>query len=265
MLVHPGRDWMYETLQTNFYWKGMKNDVVKFCKNCHICQKAKKTNKLKYGLLSEKEGEVTKWSRVNVDLWGPKKVKNKNGYTYNVHVMTMVDPVTGWFECCQLYGNPSSYRCQQILDTVWLARYPRPKEIGMDNGGEFQKTFLQLCENMNLKPNRSNPWNPQSNAILERIHQVLGDGMRTFDLENADIDKDKNDPFHEYLANVSYAIRSVYRQTHGYSSAQMVFGRDMFLDTKVDINWDEIKQRKQEWIRKSNTRENEKRIDHTYS
>ena len=69
MLVHPGRDRMYQTIRTNFYWKGMRNDVIKHCKTCHICQKAKKTNKLKYGLLPEKEGEVTKWSRVNVDLW----------------------------------------------------------------------------------------------------------------------------------------------------------------------------------------------------
>ena len=89
--------------------------------------------------------------------------------------------------------------------------------------------------------------------------------MKTFDLENADIDKDENDPFNEYLSNVSYAIRSAYHQTHGYSPAQMVFGRDMFLDTKVDINWEEIKIRKQERIHRSNVRENEKRIDHTYS
>ena len=61
---------------------------------------------------------MTKWSRVKVDLWGPKTVKNVNGYTYKIHVMTMVDPVTGWFKCCQLYGPPTAFRCQQILDTV---------------------------------------------------------------------------------------------------------------------------------------------------
>ena len=76
----------------------------------------------------------------------------------------------------------------------------------MDNRSEFKKTFLELCENMNLTPNCINSWNPQSNAILEQIHQVLGDGMRTFDLENADINEDENNPFDEYLSSVSYAI-----------------------------------------------------------
>ena len=62
--------------------------------------------------------------------------------------MTMANPVTGWFEQQQLYGSPTAYRCQAILDSVWLARYPRPGEIGFDNGGEFKSEFKLLCNNM---------------------------------------------------------------------------------------------------------------------
>ena len=67
----------------------------------------------------------------------------------------------------------------------------------MDNGKEFQGVFTELCDNMGLKKKTSHPWNPQSNSILERIHQVLGDGLRTFDLENMDIDESDEDPFDE--------------------------------------------------------------------
>ena len=59
--------------------------------------------------------------------------------------MTMVNPVTGWFEQAQLYGTPIAQCCQQIFDNTWLARYPRPREIGFDNGGEFKTEFKQLC------------------------------------------------------------------------------------------------------------------------
>ena len=68
---------MHKTMQINFYWKGMKDDMTKYCKTCHKCQKAKKTNKLKHRLVQEKEGVITKWSRVIVDLWGRKLVVNK--------------------------------------------------------------------------------------------------------------------------------------------------------------------------------------------
>ena len=65
--VHPGRDQMHETMWTNFYWKGMKNDIVKYCKTCHICQNAKKTNKLKHVFVPEKE-VVTKIGTVLMSI-----------------------------------------------------------------------------------------------------------------------------------------------------------------------------------------------------
>ena len=136
----------------------------------------------------------------------------------------MIDPTTGWFEQQQLYGKPTAYRCQAILDNVWLSRYPRPVEIGFNNGSEFKAEFRELCSNMGMKPKPSLAWNPQSNAILERVHQVLSDGLLVFDLEGTPIDVDEPDPFEEYLAAVSYAIRSSYHQSHGHSPAQLVFG-----------------------------------------
>ena len=264
ILVHPGIDKQLNTMRSVFTWPKMKKDIEHHIKHCHICQMSKRTNKKKYGLLPEKLAETTKWRRVNVDLWGPKTIKNVNGYDYQVHVMTMVDPVTGWPEFAQLYGKPTAYRCQEILDNVWLSRYPRPEEIGFDNGGEFQGQFSDLCTNMSLTRKPSSSWNPQSNAILERIHQVLAEGLRAFDLDNKEIAEDNDDPFEEYLSAVAYAIRAAYHQTHGHSPAQLVFGRDMFLPVKRKIDWEDIRKRKQERIRKSNARENSNRIDHDF-
>ena len=82
----------------------------------------------------------------------------------------MVDPVTGWFEQHQLYGDPNTFTCQKILDNLWLSRYSRLKKIGFDNGSEFKMEFQDLCANMGLKQCPSNACNSQSNVILERIH-----------------------------------------------------------------------------------------------
>lgn len=48
----------------------------KSAKRCKKYQLLKITNKKKYGLLSEKKGKITKWSSVNVNLWGPKIIEN---------------------------------------------------------------------------------------------------------------------------------------------------------------------------------------------
>ena len=76
-----------------------------------------------------KTAETTKWKRVNVDLWGPATVKNKNGSDYKIQVMTMIDPVTGWFEVAALKNGATALEAQRLLDSQWLACYPRPKEI----------------------------------------------------------------------------------------------------------------------------------------
>ena len=78
-----------------------------------------------------------------------------------------------------------------------------------------------------------------------------------------DISEDEDDPFDEVLTKASYAIRSAYHATHGYSPAQLVFGRDMFMPIQANIDWTAIKERKQKAICKSNQRENRKRTDYT--
>ena len=89
-----------------------------------------------------------------MDLWGPKTVRNKNGWDYQIHFMTIVDPVTGLFEQAQLYDKPTAHQFQQIFDNTWLARYPQPREIEFDNGGELKAKFKQLCVHIGLKERR---------------------------------------------------------------------------------------------------------------
>ena len=237
-------------------------DVHNYCKTCKTCQLFKTTNKKKYGLLPAKIAEVVKWSRVNVDLWGPKTIKNKNGIDYKLHVLTMIDPVTGWFEVAALQDSPNANEIQRLFDSYWLARYPRPKEIGFDNGGEFKAEFTDLCKNMGLKRKTSLPWNPQSNSILERVHQVLGDCLRSFDLDNQNVNPKA--PFDEFLTAAAYAIRCAYHTTLGFSPAQLVFGRDMFMPINTNIDWEKITIRKQQRIDKNNSKENSKRTPHDY-
>ena len=77
-------------------------------------------------------------------------------------------------------------------------------ECGFDNGSEFKSLFIDLCENFGLKPKRTTDYNPQSNVIIERVHAVLGNSFRTFELEKRELDEDN--PFEEFLTATVYAI-----------------------------------------------------------
>ena len=72
------------------------------------------------------------------------------------------------------------------------------------------------------------------------------------------------DLFDKYLTLVAYVIRSAFHQMHGFSPSQFVYSYDMFLPINTEIDWEEIKLRKQNIIRDSNARENQSQIPHTY-
>jgi hypothetical protein len=84
-------------------------------------------------------------------------------------------------------------------------------------------------------------YNPQANGIIERVHLVLGDALRTFELQERE--SDAMDPWSSFLASAAFAIRSTHHTTLGASPGQLVFGRDMLLPIKFKANWAEIKAR----------------------
>ena len=170
----------------------------------------------------------------------------------------MIDPATGWFEVAALRNGATALEAQRLLDSQWLARYTIAREIGFNGGSKFKAEFLELCANMGIKTKPSGAWTSKSNLVRERVHQVLGDCLRSFDLN-------PKDPFDKFLTAAAYAIQSACHTTLGYSPAQLVFGRDMFMPVNFQVDWEKIKANKQNRMHKNNERENLKRKPHQYS
>jgi hypothetical protein len=77
--------------------------------------------------------------------------------------------------------------------------------------------------------------NPQSNEIIERVHAVLNDMLRTHRLSEMDMDED--DPWSDILSSIAFNIRAT---CHGILEAtprQLVFDRDVILPVKFNANW----------------------------
>ena len=261
-LVHPGMDRQTKTMAQTLYWRGMEADVGRYVRTCHKCQLCKKTSSKKHGLLPEKEAEpAIPWNRVNLDMIGPLKCHQPDGTVLELRALTMIDPATGWFEVVDVPKIDSSH-CMDAFDDTWLSRYPRPEFLGYDNGSEFKAIFKEMVENygMNKKPNTA--FNPQSNGIVERVHQVLNDMLRTFDLENQQLDS--KEPWTRFLAATAFAIRSTFHTTLGATPAQLVYHRDMLLPIKFNYDWASIRMRRQKEIQRNNRRENKSRIPHVY-
>ena len=270
-LCHPGGDRLAATLSQVCTWRGIVSQARDLCKKCNMCQKYKKRS-TKYGHLPPKEVEsLDPWNTVCVDLIGPyslkANVRTSDGKLEEREItlqgMTFIDPATGWFEIAEVPDtDKTSARISRLFDQVWLSRYPRPRKVLYDNGSEFKKNFQPLVKDFAVKATCTSIKNPQSNAILERIHQVVGSMLKTKDLVN--IEFDELDMWNPILASIAYAIRCSHHSTLNATPGQLVFGRDMLLDLKFEPNYHQMWAQKQKRINYDNVRENSKRASYDY-
>ena len=175
----------------------------------------------------------------------------------------MIDPATGWFEIKQ-YDDKRAISVAEVVEQQWLNRYPWPLKIQVDRGSEFVgHEFKTMCKrDYNIKCKFITTRNPQANAIIERVHQVLGNLIQTFELE--DNYMDKKDPWAGILTAAAFALHSTVHTTLKATPGQLVFGHDMILNVKHEANWQAIKEHKQKLIHMNNKHENLRRIQHTY-
>ena len=103
----------------------------------------------------------------------------------------MLEHVTGWFKITQ-YNYKRGISIVNLDETKWLTRYPGPMEITYDQdskfiGHEFIKPLIETEYRRTAKPSTSG--STTSDEILERIFQVLGNPVQTFNIREIYVDK----------------------------------------------------------------------------
>ena len=94
-----------------------------------------------------------------------------------------------------------------------------------------------------MKPVLTSIKNPQSNAPVEQVHQVLYYMFVTKDISNQIFDY--IDPWGETLSSIAWAVQALHHSTLNKSPAQLVFGRDMIFNLSTVVDWRTITLRKQ--------------------
>jgi hypothetical protein len=261
ILCHPGENRTEATIAQHFTWSKMREHIHKECSTCHTCQLTKRSKK-KYGQLPEKEAESLPWEKLCVDMIGPYNIKRRGKEDLVLWCVTMIDPATSWFEIREVPGTKRADVVANIVEQAWLTRYPWPQEVILDRGTEFMAEFSTMLTNdYGIKKKPITKRNPQANAIVERVHQTIGNMIRTFQVQ----DLDEDDPWAGILSAVAFAVRATVHTTTRATPMQLVFGRDAVLNIQFQANWKMIKDRKQQLINQNNKRENKKRIPHEYN
>ena len=106
---------------------------------------------------------------------GPYKFTRPGKENLELWCVTMIDPATGWFEIKQVPGTKRADVVANIIEQVWLNRYPWPQKVILDRGTEFMAEFSKMIQDdYGIKKKPITKRNPQANAIVERVHQTIG-------------------------------------------------------------------------------------------
>jgi hypothetical protein len=94
----------------------------------------------------------------------------------------------------------------------------------------------------------------KSNAKLECVHQVLGQMLRTLELDMAD--SISPDDVNVFLDNAAWAICSTYHTVQKASPGTAILGRDMLFDILFVANWYKTREHRQSLTDRNNESEN---------
>ena len=157
-------------------------------------------------------------------------MKGKKDKDVYLQAITMIDPATGWIEIHSVPEARADLVANQV-ELAWLTRYPLPNKITVDRGKEFLAEFNTMMANDYRIPcNSISVRNPQANAIVERVHQIIGNIICTFIIQEMDLDNEN--PCEGSLSSTMCAIRSTVHTTTQHTPSQLVF----VMDTILNIN-----------------------------
>ncbi len=149
-----------------------------------------------------------------------------------------------------------------LVNKTWLSRYPRCHFIIYGNGSEFKLNFEYLYVTYGIKHKPTTIKNPQANAILEHLHRVLAQMLRTSKLDMAEtITPDGIDVF---LDNAAWVIHSTYHTVLKASPGAAIFGHNMLFNILFIVNWNKIGDYMQHQTNLNMARKNSKQVDYDY-
>jgi hypothetical protein len=229
------------------------------------------------------------WKALCVDLIGPYTLKGKDGSSIDFMCLTMIDPATSWFEIAELpsvnqettlppmgkgkkvtfdkntnvaepYFDKNSDQISNLVYKILFSSYPRCQYIIYNNGSKFKLHFRSLCNTYGIKRKPTSVKNPQANAILERIHAVLGNMLRTSELNMAETVKASD--IDVFLSDTAWVVCSTYHTVLKASQGAAIYGQDMLFNIPFIADWQKIGECRQRLTDFNNAHENEGRIDY---
>nr|GEW90377.1 reverse transcriptase domain-containing protein [Tanacetum cinerariifolium] len=150
---------------------------------------------------------------------GPGKVK---------FLIVAMDYFTKWIEAKAVATITSGQVRKFVWDNI-VCRFGISGEIISDNGKQFaDNPFKDWCDKLNITQRFASVKHPQSNGLVERANQSLGEGIKAHLGEG-------NKNWVEELPHVLWAHRTMIKSSHGDTSFSLTYGTEAVIPTEIGM------------------------------
>lgn len=263
-LGHVGQNRLVDTMQQHLYHPDLRQRVRTLVTTCDSCQRFKQVGR-GHGHTAGREVSTHPWREVAVDSIGPWPLTVPGYGTISFRALSIIDTVTNLVELVRV-SDASAAQAALQFENSWLSRYPRPLSCIYDQGGEFKGfEFQRTLRQHGIKAKPTTVKNPQANALVERMHQTVGNTLRTLAALNPPTGiLEANQLVETALSICVFATRSTIHEALKTTPGASVFGRDMILDIPLVADWHTIQQHRQQLVDQRLIVANRKRYSYDY-
>ncbi|KAL0150908.1 hypothetical protein M9458_053827 [Cirrhinus mrigala] len=210
---HPGIEATLRLLGNRFWWATIRQDTIKFIRDCATCNTAKVPRRLPAGLLQPLPVPQRPWSHIAMDFITDLPLSN--GYTT---ILSVVDRFSKGCRFIPLPKLPTAMETAELLCN-WVFRfYGLPEDIVSDRGPQFtSRLWSEFFRRLEVNVSLTSGYHPQANSQAERLNQELTRFLRSYC-------QDHQEDWSRYLFWAEYAQNSLYKPATNLTPFQCILG-----------------------------------------
>ncbi|KAK8919358.1 hypothetical protein KSP39_PZI021140 [Platanthera zijinensis] len=223
--IHPGRTKMYHDLKEDFWWPGMKKDIITYIASCHICQLVKAEHQKPGGYLHSLPIPEWKWEDIAMDfVFGlPRSKLGHDG------IWVIIDRLTKSAHFIPVRQNMPPEKLNDLYIDVIVKLHGIPRSIISDRDGRFTSgNWRYIHKRLETKLLFSTAFHPQTDGQSERTIQFLEDLLRMVVL-------DLKGSWEKYLTLVEFAYNNSYQSSIQMAPFEALYGRRC----RTPLSWED--------------------------
>ncbi len=154
----------------------MKKTIEAYVKGCEVCQRTKSSTQPKAAPLNPNAIPAGPWTHISMDL--VTGLPTSNGCDA---LLIIVDRFSKAIIPVACNVELSAEGWARILRDHVYAKHGMPQVVISDRGPQFVSKFMkELYQLLNITPNASTAWHPQTDGQTERVNQEIEKYLRIF-------------------------------------------------------------------------------------